>query len=196
MSEIDLAAAMTQPATGNVQAIDRERLAHVPGIRQTSVYATLLQEMEDWADEQSESDPEIFIFSFAPDPERTEFPRLISQKNKLRMSREELEDEIILLIEMGADTESSSAPELYGLSVLSPCPYSISPDRIPENMPNSAESNFRAGYLIHSDLNKIRSNPAQLHDLVSAYLSSSDIVEVKVRRDLAGGWRRISVELS
>lgn len=107
-------------------------------------------------------------------PDIIEFPRLLSRSFELRLSKEDLRDEILLLLR--------SQKLLYSLRVIEPCPFKITYElaKILENYSTSVIKNAEAGYIIHDDLYRLSENETALSILIDSFFKTCQVVEIKI----------------
>lgn len=141
---------------------------------------------------------EAFFINRPPQSNVIAFPYLLSGRERLNLSKEALEAEIDLILEMRTGDDFDDEPALYSVTVRQPQPFRISDDWLPElsELPNASISNARAGYLVHNDLYALQSDPNKLHDLVSIFLDECDEVEVKLKGRDDSIWRIVTVRLT
>lgn len=126
------------------------------------------------------------------------FPTLLSGQKELTSSREQLEEEINIILEMRDSDGFDVGAALYGVTVTEPLPFDLTEKSLTDlsDLPPPAVSNLRAGYLTHDDLYELRSDPGKLHDLISIFLDECKVVEVKVKSRTDQMWGYVSVRLA
>ena len=142
-------------------------LRQIPGGTASSDYHIIAGELIDLEQEEKGSSS-AYHAEEPPEPVEITFPRLLSGDEELNLSREELELEIGLILEMRAGNDFDTGTALYSVTAVQPMPFVIADDDLEDlfDLPGPALSNARAGFLIHEDLYELQSDPNKLHDLI------------------------------
>ena len=168
-----------------------QKLASVP-----EEQSVLLLELEQLALELDDESEAAYQTSEWPLSHDISFPTLLSQASYLKLSRDDLESELALILEMRTEDVDNTAG-LYSVTVVEPQPFQSSRELEDElsAMAHAVATNARAGFLVHDELYMLRSEPIKLHDLVYAFLSGCKVVDVKVKRPDESIWRTVKVKL-
>ncbi len=116
--------------------------------------------------------PVFQIIQFNLTPHEMAFPILLSGKTELRMSRQELRNELLLVMGM---------PDLlYGVQVIEPLPIKISHKmkKLLEDYPAPISANATLGYLLYEHFKKIPDERA-ISRLIDEYFATNNSVEIE-----------------
>ena len=189
---------MAEELEPHFRGFHRTELRQIPGGEASPDFLILTAELSELELEEEQGEGEAYHTDEPPQSFQISFPSLLSWRDDLIMSREELELEIALILEMRVGDDLDMSTAMYSVASLGPLPFSLSADDSDElsELPGPAVSNARAGYLIHEDLYALQSDPNKLHDLVSVFLWKCDKVEIKLKRRDDSTWRRVEVHLT
>ncbi len=179
-----------------ITVFQRADLENIPGGQASPAFHILVTELFEL--EEEEGAGEIYHTDDPPQSIEISFPNLLSGREELNLSREELEAEIGLILEMKTEDDLDKSAAVYSVAPLRPLPFALSDVALDDlsDLPGPAQSNARAGYLIYEDLYALQSDPNKLHDLVSVFLWSCEEVEIKLKRQDDATWRTVKVRLA
>ncbi len=189
---------LAEEPEGRFRVFRRTDLGDIPGGQASADFPILVTELFELEKEEGAGEGEAYHTDEPPLSAEISFPTLLSGSEKLKLSREELELEIVLILEMRTEDDFDKTAALYSVAPLRPLPFALCDDDIDDlsDLPGPAQSNARAGYLIHEDLYALQSDPNKLHDLVSVFLWRCKEVEIKLKRRDDATWRTVKVRLA
>ena len=193
MANLELA----EEPEGRFRVFRRTDLGDILGGQASPDFPFLVAELVELEEEEGAGEGEAYHTDDPPQSAEISFPNLFAGSEELNLSREELELEIGLILEMRTAGDLDTGAALYSIAPLQPLPFALSDDDLKElsALPEPVQSNARAGYLVHEDLYMIQSDPNKLHDLVSVFLWRCEEVEIKLKRRNDTTWRTIKVGL-
>lgn len=177
---------------------NRTQLDQIPGGTGSPDFLALVAELSELEREEPDVEGTGYHTDVPPQSEDISFPLLLSNYEKLTMSREELEIEIVLILEMRTGDAFDTGTALYSVASILPATFSIPEPALDDlsELPAPVRSNARAGYLIHDDLYSLQSDPNKLHDLISVFLWECEEVGIKLKRRGDAVWRTVKVRLA
>lgn len=190
---------LAEEPEGHLRVFRRTDLGEIPGGQASPDFPFLVAELFALEKEEGagEGEGEAYHTDEPPLSAEISFPNLLSGSEELNLSREELELEIGLILEMRTEDDFDKTAALYSVTPLRPLPFALSDAQEDlSNLPGPAQSNARAGYLIHEDLYALQSDPNKLHDLVSVFLWSCEEVEIKLKCRDDATWHTVKVRLA
>ncbi|SRR5258708_1914631 len=112
------------------------------------------------------------------------YPSLLSGRGALEMSREDLETEIRLILEMKQHAAFGCETYIYSIGALTPNPFrpSVGFEDLLQSFSVRMRNQVRAGFIVHDDLYELGADAGKLVGLLETFLLEVSAVEVKAGR--------------